>query len=146
MDNDESQTSLSFAGFRWEQARRRPLDFEVVFAQERVVINTLEGPVNANAGDAIVTGIRGERWPVPAARFAGLYEPVPPTRMGEGGSYRRQAVSVSTSRLRQPFSVTLVGGRGVLSGKAGDWLVRHPDGSLNIVADQIFQKTYELMT
>ena len=146
MKTDESKTPSSLAGFRWEHARRRPLDFEVAFTQDRVLISTLEGPVYAEAGDAIITGVRGERWPVPTAKFEGLYEPVPPTRMGEDGTYRRRPVSVSTHQIRQPLSVALTDGRGVLLGNAGDWLVRHQNGSFSIVADEIFQQTYELMT
>lgn len=146
MNTDESQAPGSIAGLCWQEARRRPLEFEVVFAQEKVLIDTLEGPVYANAGDAVIAGVRGEFWPVPAAKFSGLYEPVPPTRMGVNGRYRRQAGAVRTSRLMHPLSLRLTDGRGVLSGKAGDWLIKHPDGALGIVADQIFQQTYELMT
>lgn len=145
MSTNESQVPVSFADFCWEHARRRSLDFEVVFAQRAVVIHSLEGPVSADMGDAIITGISGERWPIPADKFSGLYEPRPPTRMGEDGRYRRLPVVVSTSRLKAPLSVALTGVQGVLSGKTGDWLVQHPDGSLGIVADQVFQQTYELM-
>ncbi len=39
------------------------------------VVTTLEGPATAQAGDWIVQGAGGERWPVPAARFSRSYAP-----------------------------------------------------------------------
>ena len=146
MNTDASRMPQVFAGFCWKRARRRPLVFEVAFNQEKVVIDTIEGPVHAEVGDAVVTGVRGERWPVRRPKFAELYEPVSGTRMGEDGHYRRRAVVVRTTRLTQPLSLFLPDEQGALSGNAGDWLVQHADGSFGIVADGIFQQTYELIT
>lgn len=146
MNTDASRLPHSFAGVRWQHARRRPLVLEVTFAHENIVIDTLEGLVPAETGDAVITGVRGERWPVPSTRFAELYEPVPTTRMGEDGRYRRRASVVRTSRLEQPLSLFLTDEHSVLSGNAGDWLVQHADGSCGIVADDIFERTYELIT
>lgn len=146
MNTDASRIPLCVAGVRWQHARRRPLVFEVAFAQEKILIDTLEGSVRAEAGDAVITGVRGERWPVSSTRFAELYEPVLMTRMGEDGRYRRRAGMVRTTRLTQPLSLFLPDEQGALSGNAGDWLVQHTDGSFGIVADDIFERTYELVT
>lgn len=146
MNTDASRLPPSFAGVRWQYASRRPLVLEVAFVQEKIVIDTLEGLVPAEAGDAVITGVRGERWPVTSTRFAELYEPVPTTRMGEDGRYRRRASVVRTSRLEQPLSLFLTDEHSALSGNAGDWLVQHADGSFGIVADGIFQQTYEVIT
>ena len=75
MNTDASRMPQVFAGFCWKRARRRPLVFEVAFNQEKVVIDTIEGPVHAEVGDAVVTGVRGERWPVRRPKFAELYLP-----------------------------------------------------------------------
>jgi hypothetical protein len=40
---------------------------------------TREGRYYISEGDWIVTGVKGERWPVPSTRFSELYEPI-----GEG--------------------------------------------------------------
>ena len=146
MNTDASRLPHSFAGVRWQRARRRPVVLEVAFAHENIVIDTLEGLVPAEKGDAVITGVWGERWPVPSTRFTELYEPVPTTRMGEDGRYRRRTSMVQTSRLEQPLSLFLTDEHSVLSGNAGDWLVQHADGSFGIVADGIFQQTYELIT
>ena len=146
MNTDASRMPQVFAGFCWKRARRRPLVFEVAFNQEKVVIDTIEGPVHAEVGDAVVTGVRGERWPVRRTKFAELYEPVSGTLMGEDVHYRRRAVVVRTTRLTQHLSLFLPDEQGALSGNAGDWLVQHTDGSFGIVADDIFERTYELVT
>ena len=146
MNTDASRLPPSFAGVRWQYARRRPLVLEVAFVQEKIVIDTLEGLVPAEAGDAVITGVRGERWPVRRTKFAELYEPVSGTSMGEDVYYRRRAVVVRTTRLTQPLSLFLPEEQGALSGNAGDWLVQHTDGSFGIVADDIFERTYELVT
>jgi hypothetical protein len=39
-------------------------------------VQTLEGPLVASRGDWIVTGIKGERYPVKPDIFAATYEPV----------------------------------------------------------------------
>lgn len=44
-------------------------------AQAGEVVVTLEGSATAQAGDWIVQGSGGERWPVPAARFNRSYAP-----------------------------------------------------------------------
>jgi hypothetical protein len=43
---------------------KKILSFDVVFSEYEQTIETLEGPVQCLPGDAIVTGISGERWPV----------------------------------------------------------------------------------
>ena len=146
MNTDASRLPHSFAGVRWQHARRRPLVLEVAFAHENIVIDTLEGLVPAEKGDAVITGVWGERWPVPSTRFAELYEPVSTTRMSEDGRYRRRAGVVRTTRLEQPLSLFLTDEQGVLTGNVGDWLVQHTDGRFGIVADDIFERTYELIT
>ena len=118
----------------------------MTFAHENIVIDTLEGLVPAETGDAVITGVWGERWPVPSTRFAELYEPVSTTRMSEDGRYRRRAGVVRTTRLEQPLSLFLTDEQGVLTGNVGDWLVQHTDGRFGIVADDIFERTYELIT
>ena len=37
-------------------------------------INTLEGPVKYQAGYKIITGPKGEQYPIPPEKFAGLYD------------------------------------------------------------------------
>ena len=41
-----------------------------------MIVHTLEGDVPASAGDFLVTGPAGEQYPVPAAKFRGMYKQV----------------------------------------------------------------------
>jgi len=67
--------------------RRDPVEVEI--AQAPGVLATLEGEVGYNAGDALITGVKGERWPASRERFERTYEALPPTRPGESGRYSR---------------------------------------------------------
>lgn len=125
-------------------ARKRTHPVQVRFAQQPCDVETLEGPVHAQAGDAIVTGPFGEIWAVPAPSFAGKYKPVPPLRMGTPGVYLTLPIEVRAIPMETPFEVILVGGHSRLSGKRGDWLIDYGDGSLGIVDAAIFDATYEI--
>ena len=56
--------------------RKKPIIIEAVRSEADEVIETLEGPLLARAGDWIVTGIAGERYPVKPDIFAATYEEV----------------------------------------------------------------------
>ena len=128
----------------WKKARRRALDFSVIFSTETRKIETLEGPVQCSPGDAVITGIHGEEWPVGKERFQELYEPVPPTKWGEDGMYRRLPLAVDAAEITDECSFTLPGKRGSVKAQAGDWLVRQPDGGMGVVAKRVFDETYIL--
>jgi hypothetical protein len=126
-------------------ARKRPTEVQVHFAQQPQTIATLEGPVPAKVGDAVITGTQGEQWPVQAALFATKYEAVPPTPFGSDGRYRSQARTVRALPLAQATQVQINTQGHQLNGQAGDWLVDYGDGSLGVVAAAVFERTYELM-
>lgn len=118
---------------------------QVEFAPAPGRVRTLEGEVGHEAGDAILTGLRGERWPVARARFEATYEPVPPTRRGLPGTYRKLPLRVLARRLDTPFAVPAGPGADPLRGEAGDWLLQYGPGEHGIVAADIFEATYERM-
>jgi hypothetical protein len=121
---------------------KKILSFGVVFSEYEQTIETLEGPVQCLPGDAIVTGISGERWPVNPEKFRQKYQPLPPTAAGESGRYQSLPVRVLAMRLKTELKLPLAGGIGVLHGKPGSWLVQYADQSQSIVADEIFTATY----
>lgn len=125
-------------------ARKRRITVTAAFAAERETIATLEGPVVADTGDAIVTADSGEVWPVARAIFERRYEALPPTVMGEAGQYRSLPWSVRVVQFDRAASVPVSGGRSRLTGKPGDWLVDYGDGTLGVIAPAIFAATYEL--
>ncbi len=132
-------------GFIWQKARKREMVVAVLFSTQPTVIETLEGPVRCGVGDAIITGGRGERWPVQRGLFEKRYEPIHPLQMGEDGQYRSLSQEVDAARLTRPYHLELSAQQGTLSGNAADWLVRKQYGSMGIVAGDIFPETYILV-
>lgn len=127
------------------RARKREHAVQVRFAEQAAAVDTLEGVVHAKLGDAIVTGLFGEHWPVARDTFAGKYDAVPPLEMGSPGSYLSLPIEVVAMQMRAPFEVVLADGHSRLKGQAGDWLVDYGDGSLGIVNAAIFDATYEIL-
>src|SRR5690606_20238373 len=104
-------------------ARRRCTVARVAFATADGVCETLEGPVAYRAGDALLTGVAGERYPLGRKRFGEFYAPKPPTRAGEDGLYTRRPARVKAVRLAQPQAVALGPEGSEVQARAGDWLV-----------------------
>ena len=129
---------------RHVHAQKREHRVQVRFATAACNVHTNEGEVLAHAGDAILTGIAGEHWRVSRARFGDKYRPVPPTREGEDGAYLSLRNRVLAVRMQTPFEVLLADGQSRLHGRPGDWLLDYGDGSLGIVAQAIFDTTYEI--
>lgn len=130
---------------RTVRARKREHAVLVRFADQAAAVETLEGVVHAKLGDAIVTGLFGENWPVARDTFAGKYDAVPPLEMGAPGRYLTLPVEVLAVEMNAPFDVVLADGHSRLKGEAGDWLVDYGDGNLGIVNAAIFDATYEIL-
>lgn len=126
--------------------RTRPIEVDVEFAATAQTIQTLEGPVQCQAGDAILTGIVGERWPVPASHFAQKYKPCAGQATGTSGRYRKTIRTVEAAQLNEPIDIQLSDGRGALHGEPGDWCVWHEESDAVIVRKDIFSASYELAT
>ena len=56
--------------------RKIPVVLEAYQTDEEMDIETLEGVMHASIGDYIVTGIKGEKYPVKPDIFEKLYEEV----------------------------------------------------------------------
>lgn len=130
---------------RHVHARKFEREVQVQFAAGPCTVQTAEGLVHAQAGDAILTGIAGEHWRVSRARFGEKYRPVPPTRSGEAGTYLSLPNGIIALQMTAPFEVLLADGLSMLTGKPSDWLVDYGDGSLGVVSQAIFQTTYEIL-
>jgi len=128
-----------------KRARDYPVEVAVEFAAADGILTTREGPVQYWRGDALLTSIEGECWPVKRKTFDDLYETVPPLRPGKAGRYCKRPRVVWAKSMREPFIVTLDQRRGVLRGEAGDWLVQYALGDQGVVAATVFAQTYELL-
>lgn len=56
--------------------RKIPIVLEAYQTDEEMDIETLEGVMHASIGDYIVTGVKGEKYPVKPDIFVKLYEEV----------------------------------------------------------------------
>ena len=56
--------------------RKKPIIVDAFQTDQKITIVTLEGAMQANPGDWIITGVHGERYPCKPDIFAETYEPV----------------------------------------------------------------------
>jgi PGDYG protein len=68
-----------------------------------------------------------------------------PCIAGASGRYMSLPYHILALQLQQPFDVLLTDEVSKLSGHPGDWLVDYGDGSLGVVAHDIFATTYEIL-
>lgn len=125
------------------RARKQMVEHEVRFLTDAGVVETREGLVRHDAGDALLIGLEGERWPVPRARFIESYLAVPPTRMGEDGRYKKKPQEVWALYVETMIDVDLPDNRGTLHARPGDVIVQNAPGDHAIIGSTIFEKSYE---
>lgn len=56
--------------------RKKPVIIEAYQTDKEQIIHTLEGDMKADAGDYIITGVKGEQYPCKPDIFEQTYEPV----------------------------------------------------------------------
>jgi hypothetical protein len=130
---------------RHVEARKLENEVTVRFTPTACTVQSPEGTVHAQPGDAILRGMAGEQWRVSRAHFDNKYRASPCTVPGEPGRYLSLRNRVFALQMAEPFEVLLADGLSRLTGRSGDWLVDYGDGSLGIVAAGIFKTTYEVM-
>ena len=91
-------------------ARRRPIEMEAELVSEEQVVETWEGPRTAYPGDYIMTGVRGERWPVPGGEFDKLYDILGPVEDKENTfRVRKKAMEVAVFQTYEPITFRIRG-------------------------------------
>lgn len=123
-----------------------PIPLRVCFASSAGTLQTLEGPVSYQPGDAILTGNEGESWPMHHSEFNETYEPLGETTFGSDGLYVKKPIEVCAVQLDHPEDILIEEGRGQLHGEQGDWLVEYSSGKYGIVSGNIFEKTYRILS
>lgn len=122
---------------------KKAIPVRVAFAADEGVCETLEGAVRYRAGDAILTGIKGERWPVRRDLFLASYDPVPPTLAAEDGRYLKAPAVARALRVDRAYEVPVNWQRDPLHARPGNWLLHYADGSFGVLQDSIFRESYE---
>lgn len=101
---------------------------------EETIVSTLEGEVIAPVGFHIVTGVKGEKYPIGPEVFA-QYEEV------SLGLYAKQKIIVRTVQLEEACEVDTPWGA-TLQAKKGDFLIMETPENMWVVEEKIFGDTY----
>ena len=133
--DDNPDVSQDPDGFK---TAKLPIPLEFRYAEADETIDTKEGPVGANAGDAIMTGTEGEQWPIPAEKFAQTYND-----LGDGTAAKKN-IPVFAKQMMVPFKVKVSWSNDLLQGEPGDYLVQYGPGDYGVVGREIFAKTYKV--
>jgi len=112
-----------------------PEKYEI--AQQDGTIQTLEGPVNYKKGYYILTGPKGERYPIPPAKFAELKDD-----QGNGVCTPKKIIKVA-KLADHDGSVKTSWGETLNYTTGNDVIVRHGAGDYGVVKKDIFAKTYK---
>jgi len=123
--------------------QKKDIPVVVRFDKADGVCKTKEGYVSYKAGDAIMTGVEGEQWPIERRKCDATYEPVSPRQTGGNGKYVKKPIPVYALPMQEPFYVIMSWGHNRLEGEAGDWLLEYGKNDYGIVSQSIFEKTYE---
>ena len=117
----------------------------VEFAQTSGICETSEGPVRFEIGDALVTGVEAEQWPIARAIFDLIYVPAEGVNNGDDGEYQKLPKDALALPLTTVRTIALKDGGGILSGRPGDWLIDYGNGDMSIVKGALFEAYYEVV-
>ena len=107
------------------------------------VVDTLEGSVEAKAGNWLCKGVAGEPWPQKEEKLLSTYRPVGKLRDGwVKFEPKPDARGVNAAQVDHGFKVEA--SWGMLSGKAGDYVCQDVDNPADvwIVDRSLFEATY----
>ena len=116
---------------------KKPNPVPYTVSTEPGTVQTLEGPVNHPAGFYIMTGPKGEQYPISPVKFAGLYDD-----HGNGTATPKKIMKIA--KLADHDGVVSTSWGEPLNYTAGqDVIVRHGPGDYGPIKKDIFVKTYD---
>jgi hypothetical protein len=116
---------------------KKPNPEKYEIASEDGTLQTLEGPVNYKKGYYILTGPKGERYPIPPEKFQELKDDA-----GNGVCYPKKIIKVA-KLADHNGSVNTSWGEVLNYTSGNDYIVRHGSNDYGVVKTDIFDKTYE---
>ena len=99
-------------------------------------LETLEGPVKYKKGYYIVTGPKGEQYPIPPEKFNELK-----TDNGDGTASPKKIIKLA-KMADHDGSVNTSWGEVLNYKKDEDYIIRHGENDYGVVKKDIFHKTY----
>ncbi len=119
------------------QTYKKPAQERYEVAQQDGTIETLEGPVNYKAGFYILTGPKGEKYPIPPEKFKELKDD-----LGDGICQPKKIMKVA--KLADHDGVVNTSWGEKLNYTSGnDYIVKHGPGDYGVVKADIFKQTYK---
>ena len=100
------------------------------------VVQTLEGPVKYESGHKIITGPKGEKYPIHPKKFKELYND-----NGDGTATPKKIVK--RAKLADHNGTVHTSWGDLKYEKGKHYIVRHGPGDYGVVEKDIFHKTYE---
>jgi len=119
------------------QTYKRPAKEKYEIAQEPGTIQTLEGPVKYPAGYYIMTGPKGEQYPISPEKFVELKDD-----LGDGVCTPKKIIKLAKV-ADHSGSVDTSWGEKLQYNPDVDIIVRHGPNDYGVVKKDIFQTTYE---
>ena len=135
---EQAESGISDAWFEQGSFKtfKRPNPEHYEVAQEDGEIQTLEGPVKYQAGYYILTGPKGEQYPMPPEKFRELKDDA-----GDGVCYPKKIVKLA--KLADHDGTVATSWGETLNYSSGeDYIVRHGANDYGVVKKDIFAKTY----
>jgi len=119
------------------QAYKRPAKERYEITKEPGIVQTLEGPVKYPAGYYIMTGPKGEQYPISPETFDKLKDD-----LGDGVCTPKKIIKMAKIADRSG-TVDTSWGEKLYYNSGEDVLVRHGPGDYGVVKKDIFNQTYE---
>ncbi len=116
---------------------KKPAKERYRIAQEPGTIDTLEGPIKYPAGHYIMTGPKGEEYPISPERFKDLKDD-----LGDGVAQPKKIIKLAKIADHSGTVDTSWGEKMHYSPKV-DVIVRHGENDYGVVKQEIFDITYE---
>jgi len=116
---------------------KRPAKEKYRIADKPGVIQTLEGPVKYPAGYYIMTGPKGEEYPISPEKFADLKDD-----LGNGVCQPKKIIKIAKV-ADHSGTVDTSWGEKLHYNPKEDVIVRHGENDYGVVKQDIFDKTYE---
>ena len=118
---------------------KKPATEKYEIAQQPGTVQTLEGPVSYEAGYYIMTGPKGEQYPISPEKFAQLKDD-----LGNGKCTPKKIMKIAKLADHDGSVVLQYNGQKLNYTTGNDYIVRHGAGDYGAVKKDIFAQTYAM--
>ena len=138
MKINELEDSINDAWFKQGsfETYKKPAREKYEIAQQAGTVQTLEGPVQYEPGHCIMTGPKGEQYPITAEKFNTLKD-------DQGNGIAVPKKIPKTAKLADHDGVIHTSWGDLNYTTGNDYIVRHGTGDYGAVKKDIFAQTYD---